>query len=124
MKPEIKTQLIAALRSGDYQQGYGWLNSEGCHCFGGVLCDLAVKAGMAKWEPITSEPNSHLNLFSCIVFSSVDSKCSSSVPAKVLEWADFDQMLAYEGSKRDFYDLNDCQRLTFAQFADLLEKQP
>ena len=45
MKPEIKEIYVAALRSGDYEQGHGVLrNNANCFCVLGVLCDLCVKA--------------------------------------------------------------------------------
>lgn len=50
MNPEIKAQWIAALRSGEYQQGRKCLTTitaEGDkHCCLGVLCDLASKAAI------------------------------------------------------------------------------
>lgn len=55
MNPEIKAQWVAALRSGDYLQGVGSLRYEGGfdgsmrYCCLGVLCDLAVKAGVGAW---------------------------------------------------------------------------
>jgi len=43
---EIKAQWVAALRSGEYEQGQGALNSDGKFCCLGVLCELAVNAGV------------------------------------------------------------------------------
>lgn len=47
MNPEIKAKWVAALRSGDYQQGYGQLREmpdpvtgKRGHCCLGVLCDV------------------------------------------------------------------------------------
>jgi len=49
MNPEIKEQWIAALESGDYPQGRLELeNKRGQFCCLGVLCDLAVKAGVIE----------------------------------------------------------------------------
>jgi hypothetical protein len=51
MKSQIKHQFVSALRSGDYQQGQQRLkNHDEEFCVLGVLCDLAVKAGVVKWE--------------------------------------------------------------------------
>jgi hypothetical protein len=55
LKPEIKEMWLKALRSGEYTQGQGHLHridetpSEEVHtfCCLGVLCDLAVKNGVA-----------------------------------------------------------------------------
>jgi len=46
MKLEVKKLWIEALRSGKYEQGRGALNKDGKFCCLGVLCDLAVKAGV------------------------------------------------------------------------------
>lgn len=50
LKPEIKAQWLTALRSGEYAQGQGKLTTIGQEgrrdCCLGVLCDLAVKAGL------------------------------------------------------------------------------
>ena len=53
MKPAIKAQWVAALRSGKYQQTKGRLavvedGKPVAFCCLGVLCDLAVKAGAVK----------------------------------------------------------------------------
>src|SRR5690348_17476896 len=47
MDPQIKAEWVAALRSGEYRQGSGTLRSDQDEfCCLGVLCDLAVKAGV------------------------------------------------------------------------------
>jgi hypothetical protein len=48
MNPEIRAQWAAALRSGKYQQGHAALRKDDELCCLGVLCDLAVKAGVAS----------------------------------------------------------------------------
>lgn len=54
MNPEIKTLWVEALRSGKYKQGDGKLRKigtdtgEDLHCCLGVLCDLAVDAGVVQ----------------------------------------------------------------------------
>ena len=44
MNSEIKAAWVAALRSGEYEQGREYLSRDGKFCCLGVLCDLAVKA--------------------------------------------------------------------------------
>ncbi len=47
MNPEVKQMWVAALRSGEYEQGTLRLRShDDKYCCLGVLCDLAVKAGV------------------------------------------------------------------------------
>jgi len=53
MNPEIKAQWVAALRSGDYQQGKGALHqystgNPDLFCCLGVLCHLAAEAGVVQ----------------------------------------------------------------------------
>jgi hypothetical protein len=49
MNSEIKKAWVEALRSGEYEQGFGALNITGKYCCLGVLCDLAAKRGMGEW---------------------------------------------------------------------------
>lgn len=59
MKPEIKAQWLAALRSGQYTQATGVLHETGprgdSYCCLGVLCDLAEKAGVVESD-VTQNP--------------------------------------------------------------------
>jgi hypothetical protein len=53
VKAEVKAEWVAALRSGEYKQGKGYLaqiadNGETVYCCLGVLSDLAVKAGVIE----------------------------------------------------------------------------
>lgn len=54
MNQEIKEKWVAALRSGDYKQGKGELHNvtKGTHCCLGVLCEIAVQAGVAEVDRI------------------------------------------------------------------------
>jgi hypothetical protein len=52
LKPEIKELWCAALESGEYPQSKGSLCSVEGFCCLGVLGDLAVKAGVAKWKTV------------------------------------------------------------------------
>lgn len=51
LEPGVKAKLVAALRSGEYEQGVGYLQKEGKFCCLGVACDLYHKeTGGGKWE--------------------------------------------------------------------------
>lgn len=50
MKPEIKQKWIAALRSGEYEQGKAFLKYDNKFCCLGVLCDLHAKETGAEWD--------------------------------------------------------------------------
>ena len=43
MNKSIKKKWVAALRSGEYQQGQGLMCHEGKYCCLGVLCDILPK---------------------------------------------------------------------------------
>lgn len=46
MKADVKERWVAALRSGKYKQGVGFLTAEDSFCCLGVLCDLALLDGV------------------------------------------------------------------------------
>ncbi len=46
MNQKVKELWVKALRSGEYQQGKEHLRKDGQYCCLGVLCDLAIKAGL------------------------------------------------------------------------------
>lgn len=49
--PEVKEKWVTALLSGDYAQGHNRLkDGDGGYCCLGVLCDLAAKAGVGRWD--------------------------------------------------------------------------
>lgn len=52
MKKDLKDAWVSALRSREYAQGKGMLrNCEGEYCCLGVLGEVLVKTGQAKFEP-------------------------------------------------------------------------
>ena len=46
MNTEVKKLWTAALRSGEYEQGTGALRTARGYCCLGVLCEVAIKAGL------------------------------------------------------------------------------
>jgi len=111
--------IIAALRSGEYTQGRGRRRSEdtGCFCFAGVVCDVAAKAGLGEWRRadgwrfVPNEP--------------ISQTYGSCMPLTVATWAGFkhDQLDHPVYGPTHIYRLNDTYKVTFEEFADLLEKQ-
>jgi hypothetical protein len=55
MKTEIAEDWAAALRSGKYKQGKGWLRKDDRFCCLGVLCDITV----GKWSPSGGMPGTY-----------------------------------------------------------------
>lgn len=122
MKPEIKAQWLTALRSGEYKQGTGALRNGNAFCCLGVLCDLAAKQGVGKWE-VTG------------VFTVESERAGLLTPVAVAVWAELPHYNPRVGRIYDddwrfgVADYNDGVEgtdmdigpHTFAQIADLIE---
>jgi hypothetical protein len=110
MKPEIKNKWVAALRSGEYQQGLHNLKSNNQYCCLGVLCDLYIKENNLDW-----------------VFTSFYD--FSIPPLVVQEWAGLDTgnprvlTKSHRHSDQNLVALNDTLRYSFPQIADIIEEQ-
>lgn len=122
MKPEIKAALVAALESGEYKQGKGFLHEGDCFCLEGVLCDLAVKVGLAEW--VRSVGGIYSLVEHAYGFSGY-----RALPTAIVEWAGLadDPTLMYKGKQYRWYVLNDGigkgQPLTFPELAKLIKEQ-
>lgn len=90
MKPEIASKLADTLESGKYQQGTGRLVGEGKYCCLGVLCELAIEAGVpglkyirhsSGVEGYTDDP----------AYSDETSLCCSFPPNAVSEWSEMEK---------------------------------
>lgn len=116
MNKEIKQQWLAALRSGEYEQGQEQLRSmDDKFCCLGVLCDLHAKATGNTWTEQEEDYN-----FSYEDFPEV-------LPSVVQEWAGLPAntgaaLYATEAGFRELTALND-GGYTFEQLATLIEKQ-
>lgn len=118
MNKEIKDQWVAALRSGEYEQGTGALNNKGKYCCLGVLSDLAIKAGV----PVTVvvEDRTYYDGHDALP------------PDSVTEWAGLDRrnpnVDLSDGCVVDLASLNDTGHdmsgpFPFGMIADLVEAQ-
>lgn len=109
MNPRIKARWLKALRSGRYKQATGALRNDDGYCCLGVLCDLARRSKIGKWDDDANFEG-----------------CSSDLPEVVAEWAGLDSSDPYvptSGGRRvALSNLNDYGRLTFKQIADYIEK--
>lgn len=115
MKTEVKALWLTALRSGEYAQGSMRLQrSDNTFCCLGVLCDLAVKAG------VIAEPVQELNNGS-YMYGSVQN--SAFLPREVAQWADVDrwgQLRDGPDTSHDLASMND-NGATFEAIADVIE---
>jgi hypothetical protein len=134
MNQDIKAQWVTALRSGNYAQTDGRLRKistrdgeteEGFCCLG-VLCDLAVKAGVIS-EPTQATYNFEDSTI--IDYQYGEEKEESILPKAVIEWAELDSTSPFvfapytDGHgyyKAELTELND-GGTGFAKIANLIE---
>lgn len=82
MNKEIKEKWVAALRSGEYKQGTGCLHdTNDSYCCLGVLCDLASKEKVGKWE------RSHKDTYKYKFVCDDHDYCDGILPEGVSDWA-------------------------------------
>lgn len=76
MNPVVKELWLAALRSGEFEQGRGYLNRHDRLCCLGVLCEVAIGSGeeVKKFKDGTS---------GTVCYSG----CDTYPPVRVYEWA-------------------------------------
>jgi hypothetical protein len=120
MKPEIKAAWLSALRSGEYQQGTGSLqSSDGTFCCLGVLCDLAAKQGIGRWDRMDSSYTFYYAVNGAFV--------CDYLPQTIQDWAGL-RSVAPVASKQSLASWNDgtdgvVRPHTFAEIADLIEAE-
>jgi hypothetical protein len=127
LRPEIKTLWLEALRSGQYKQTKNFLhvvdntNGDGLCCLG-VLCELAVQAGVIGAEHTENDDTPVV----AYGYGSV-----TMPPEAVKEWA-YDHLdspnlhnewavLDLQGAPNSLPVLNDEYGFTFAEIADRIE---
>ncbi len=122
MKKEIADKWVAALRSGEYQQGTERLHAladftDGCrevkkgHCCLGVLCEVAIKDGL-KVHRLTTETSEYYDY------------ANEALPVSVREYAGMDSDVGtFEENGEDnvLAALNDAGT-PFSEIADIIEK--
>lgn len=121
MDEAIKAQWTAALRSGDYPQGKNRLRSKEGFCCLGVLCDLAVKAGVVKVDHRKYHPglpdSPEYWLFG-------DKLEEATLPREVRDWAGLPRNpdVEFAGREQPIAGVND-EGVRFATIADLIDQQ-
>lgn len=126
MREDVAKKWVAALRSGEYEQERGYLQTEHGHCCLGVLCDLHAKeTGQGDWLPWGSGERGHTRCYRDE--SGVGGEYTP--PLSVCEWADLEEEPCVRVKQPDgdvtadeIVNLND-QGYSFAQLADLIEEQ-
>lgn len=125
MNPEIKAQWVAALRSGEYEQGKRALSVNNQYCCLGVLCDLAEKAGVVESTTDTIEdPTDPFGDHRVPVKFYGRNSASSFLPKEVVDWSEADDGIVDVSTPDGHFGLhilND-QGNTFAEIADFIEQ--
>jgi hypothetical protein len=118
MNPDVKAKWTTALRSGKYRQGHGFLRVKGQNgaddrfCCLGVLCELAVEAGVTK--QLNSGYETRYGV-------SGDSN-TAVLPGHVRQWAGMDSHAgSYDNGDRSLTGDND-GGVPFSDIADIIEK--
>jgi hypothetical protein len=118
MKPEVKKLWVAALRSGKYTKGVGYLKAEQedsleiGYCCLGVLCEISP-------YPSERHPGGH-----CFDWKGH----MSYLPPDVQEWAGLthpstnNPRVPWRGEYASLADINDNTDTTFDTIADLIEE--
>ena len=110
MNSEVKALWLAALRSGEYEQGRGRLRGQDNRfCCLGVLCDIHAKAGLGEWIPLDGGWVSY-----------GEPKNRGVLTTGVMAWAG----LGLESPKlgdRTLAEINDTG-MSFADIADIIEE--
>ncbi len=126
MNPEVKAEWIEALRSGEYKKGMGRLRGADSpndyYCCLGVLCELAVKAGVI-------EPVERGGIYDSYRYGEEGEL--SLLPKAVQEWAgvtdvgDLPEPVTHDKSSEDVRYLttfNDILSVTFNDVAEVIEE--
>ena len=137
MNPERKAEWVAALRSGDYPQGRNVLTSvesDGTrrHCCLGVLCDLAVKAGVltVDTDDDGTPDTTYVNGTNAVRYHETgqpDAQAVVYLPRAVREWAGLDgdnPGFVREGflNRTHLASLND-DGVSFDDIADVIDER-
>ena len=133
MNKEVKALWLDALRSGDYVQGkYALRTEDNTFCCLGVLCDLAVKAGIQEDGTLT---DSRQTLHEGVTYQYDDVEgqgvANNMLPVKVAKWAGIDTPGSlprwFHGEQGEefvaLWELNDELNMSFGQIADVIEEQ-
>lgn len=112
MDPKIRDEWVRRLRSGAYRQGLSVLNNgSGRFCCLGVLCEIAVEAGVATknydWDVVR-------------YVGEVDERQEGVLPLSVRDWSGLPSTVGVFGDD-SLANRNDCGT-SFAEIADLIEE--
>ena len=112
MDPDIGEKWVAALESGDYEQGKLRLRQKEEFCCLGVLCDLYIwETGRGEWRPEAAG----------YAFHSASSTVLTVLPAEVMVWAGMSNGGHY-GEMANLASDNDNGK-TFVEIAKIIRRE-
>lgn len=126
MNPEVKAEWLAALRSGDYEQGAGFLRTDdNKYCCLGVLCAIAETYGVIDTPELLEKTSiSYTYIFD---YHGIDTAENSVLPDPVRKWAELSSDVGMlpitdeDGDKLSLAFLND-NGTSFEEIANLIEE--
>lgn len=110
MKKEIKDKWVAALRSGDYEQGKYKAKIGNKYCCLGVLIDVFLKEKGLTWLDRTTTK-------AFMGEDAINYAQSVYLPKDVADWAALKTPIGVYGKMNDF------QNKTFNEIADFIEEK-
>lgn len=124
LKPEVKKEWLAALRSGDYKQTRGLLcNAKGEMCCLGVAFDVAVDGEWVAVENPDSHDDTAPNVWAIRYMATawngrkIWDKNDGSLPPSILKRIGLTDL-----EQDKLIELNDTERLSFKRIANHIEK--
>lgn len=110
MNQELKEKWIAALRSGKYEQGTGFLCKDGAYCCLGVLMEVS---GNPEWVADVEYPSNKMIRYSYDDYVWLESKKLPNHIERQYDIMDYTATLMY---------MNDSQHKSFSEIADWIER--
>jgi len=126
---EAIQEWVAALRSGKYVQGFGWLTRNGTYCCLGVACDLFAKKLSMPFK--LTDPEDHIYSWNGYTqdlppvvneFLGLSPSRGGGAPVVILS-KDMNLPLGWvAGDENDLISLNDDWHWGFNEIADAIEQ--
>lgn len=94
MNSDVKALWVASLKDGSFKQGkFGLRDLDDYYDAQGVLCELAVSAGVI--DPPTKHTKPEASVFFGYIYGPKDNRTATGLPKAVCEWAGIEYRLAY-----------------------------